>query len=177
MLSTVDIMPTLLEIAGAEYPQQYQGRTLATVQGRSILPLLTGATDAVRGEADWLGWELFGNRAIRQGDWKLVYDRQYRRWELYDVKTDRTETVDLSAKHPERVKALHEMFLAYCKRANVLPLGAARKKKRKPKRVTRSSRATPMCWIRGSRLAFGPWALWAGLSRHPNLRSTILQMC
>ena len=46
---------------------------LAPLTGKTFRPLLAGTAESVRTEKDWLGWELFGNRAIRQGDWKLLY--------------------------------------------------------------------------------------------------------
>ncbi len=47
-----------------------------------------------------------GNRAVRQGKWKLVWDVEVKRWELYDVQADRTETQDQVAKLPDKVKEL-----------------------------------------------------------------------
>ena len=53
-----------------------------------------------------LSWELFGNRAIRQGDWKLVWGASEKRWELYDLETDRSETINLAEKFPNRVATM-----------------------------------------------------------------------
>jgi arylsulfatase len=49
---------------------------------------------------------LYGNRAIRQGDWKLVWGASEKKWELYDLKSDRSETKNLAAKFPERVTTM-----------------------------------------------------------------------
>src|SRR6185295_12975525 len=73
----IDLMPTLLEIAGASYPAEYKGRAIHPVEGRSLTPVLQGGT---RPTAVY-GWEHEGNRAIRDGDWKLVSRFGYG-WEL-----------------------------------------------------------------------------------------------
>ena len=72
-LHVTDLVPTLLDFAGAEHPSKNQGSKLTPLTGKTFRPLLAGTTESVRTEEDWLGWELFGNRAIRQGDWKLLY--------------------------------------------------------------------------------------------------------
>jgi hypothetical protein len=73
-------------------------------RGRSLLPILRGQAPGRRSMA--LGWELHGSRALRDGDWKLLWDAGEKRWELYDLATDRTETIDVAEKHPERVRAM-----------------------------------------------------------------------
>ncbi|QDU98234.1 arylsulfatase [Lignipirellula cremea] len=96
----IDIMPTLLELAGAKYPQQFQGNAILPAEGKSLLPILQGKQ---REPHDSLCWALTGNRAIRQGDWKLCWGASDKRWELYNLAEDRTETNDLAAKFPDRV--------------------------------------------------------------------------
>jgi arylsulfatase len=100
----VDFLPTLLEIAGSRYPDKNNGQTLPAMEGRSLLPILRGQAPGRRSMA--LGWELHGSRALRDGDWKLLWDAGEKRWELYDLATDRTETIDVAEKHPERVRAM-----------------------------------------------------------------------
>jgi arylsulfatase len=55
------------------------------------------------------------------GDWKLVAKGPAGKWELYDIKSDRTESNDLAAKHPEKVKELAAMWEAWATRSKVLP--------------------------------------------------------
>ena len=118
----IDVMPTVLEAAGAAYPETFEGRAVTSVAGISLLP-------ALRGEPlkrDTLFWEHTGNRAVRAGDWKLVsaYDAEADRpgpWELYDLTTDRTELHNLAAAHPERVAALAAAYDAWAERVGVLP--------------------------------------------------------
>jgi arylsulfatase len=70
VLHVMDITPTLLELAGIQ-PAPTEG--VASIQGKSMVPLLAGKHKQIRTDSDWVGWELFGNRAIRQGAWKLLY--------------------------------------------------------------------------------------------------------
>ena len=99
----VDFMPTLTDLAGASYPTTFGGEAILPFEGKSLLPILRGSQ---RQPHETLCWALFSNRAIRQGDWKLVWGASDKRWELYDLAGDRTETHDLAAKHPERVKQM-----------------------------------------------------------------------
>jgi arylsulfatase A-like enzyme len=108
---------------------------ILNVNGLSVRvpPTLEGVTlrPAFRGRslrrAQPLFWEHESNRAIRDGKWKLVA-KEKQPWELYDMKADRTETNDLSARHPERVRKLAAQWDAWAARANVLPLGTWRAK-------------------------------------------------
>src|SRR5262249_1700494 len=97
----VDLMPTLVELAGGQYPTSVNGKAVPPMEGQSLIPVLRGESLAPRKLP--LGWELFGNRAIRDGDWKLLWNAGDKVWELYDLSTDRAETVDLAEKNPERV--------------------------------------------------------------------------
>jgi arylsulfatase len=98
----MDVMPTLVELAGAEYPAERDGRPLLAPEGRSLAPLLRGET---REGHEVLFWEHEGGRAVREGDWKLAAlpDED---WELFDLSRDRSESRDLSGRHPERVAHL-----------------------------------------------------------------------
>jgi len=70
-------------------------------------------------------WEHEGNRAVRDGRWKLVA-KENQPWELYDIKADRTEMNNLAGKHGHKVKELSAKWDAWASRANVLPPGAWR---------------------------------------------------
>lgn len=118
-----DLMPTLLEIAGADYPQTLDGHKLPPLIGKSWVPLLAGQVESPRTEQDYLAWELFGNRAVRQGEWKLRW--QYKplgkeQWELFNLAGDPAERNDLAAEHPERVKALAALWDRYVQENNVI---------------------------------------------------------
>jgi len=105
----MDIMPTCLELAGAAYPDEYQGHKLTAVRGKSLLPILKADTREPHGS---LFFEHEGGRAIRQGDWKLVA-LSNGPWRLYDLKADRTETHDLAAQHSGRVLQMEQDWKAW----------------------------------------------------------------
>jgi arylsulfatase len=120
MTTVMDVLPTILELAEIEhpYPQSFQGREVLPLRGASMLPALSGDSVTVHSEDYVMGWELFGHRAIRQGDWKIVWDEaaypekphdadvKKDSWRLYNLANDSSEQVDLSQQQPERLKAL-----------------------------------------------------------------------
>jgi arylsulfatase A-like enzyme len=124
VLHVSDIVPTVLKVAGTSHPSQQAGSALAPITGKSWAPLLTGDVEAVRTEQDWIGWELFGNRAIRQGDWKLLYLLKGAggpgEWQLYNLRNDPAELRDLSEQQPERVKAMLALWDEYVKTNGVI---------------------------------------------------------
>jgi arylsulfatase len=125
VMHVADFMPTLLEVAGTSYPKTMGGKELHPLIGKSWGPMLAGQVDSVRTDKDYLAWEIFGNRAVRQGDWKLRWQwKPYGTgdWELYDLKADPAERSDLAAKQPDKLKAMIALWDDYA-RANhvVLP--------------------------------------------------------
>jgi arylsulfatase len=117
VLHVMDILPTFLESAGVKHPSEEAGSKVARPKGKSMWPLLTGHEESTRTDAEWIGGELFGNRMIRQGDWKLLYllpsvggkgD-----WELFNLKHDPAEMSDLSAEEPEKRAAMIRLWDEY----------------------------------------------------------------
>ena len=108
----VDIMPTVIELAGAKYPQQRDGEKVLALEGVSLVSALQG--EPQRGDHP-IFWEFSGNHAVRAGNWKLVAERS-KEWELYDLSRDRSETRDLSAEMPGRVKKLAGLYDNWAKR-------------------------------------------------------------
>ncbi|MGB6107689.1 MAG: sulfatase-like hydrolase/transferase, partial [Mycobacterium sp.] len=115
--TVMDIAPTVLELAGAAHPgTAYRGREVEPMRGRSMLPYLSGQTDAVHDADTGTGWELFGRRAIRQGDWKALYlPAPYGpgAWQLYDLLRDPGEVHDLADSRPEKLADLLELWDRY----------------------------------------------------------------
>ena len=112
----IDLMPTVLQVAGATYPQTFHGHAIVPEEGMSLLPVIQGGPTIPRPKP--ICWEHEGNRAVRIGDWKLVaaHDEP---WKLYNVVDDRTEAHDQSAKQPEKVAELHAAYDAWVKRVGV----------------------------------------------------------
>ncbi len=114
----IDVMPTLCELAGAEYPRTYNGREILPAEGQSLVPVFLGNASQPR---DMLAWEWSKNRAIRMGDWKLVWDKLIKEWELYDLSHDRTETRDLAARRPERVEQMAAKWFEWAEEMELKP--------------------------------------------------------
>ena len=108
----VDFMPTLLEVSGAAYPQKRNGVAVLPTDGISLLPVFEGRE---RQGHKLLCWYLYGNRAVRQGKWKLVWGGNVKSWELFDMEQDRTETNDLAARYPQRVEQMEADWLRWAK--------------------------------------------------------------
>ena len=111
-----DVMATVVELAGVEYPESQGGRPILPLEGRSLLPVI---------ELDELPqrplfWEHEGNAAVRLGRWKLV--KEYPGdWELYDMLEDRTETNDIASEHPALVGDLARRYDEWAERCGVIP--------------------------------------------------------
>jgi len=123
MMHVADIMPTLLELAGVTYPKAYKGRELPPLIGKSWTRVLAGEAESPRTDQDYMAWEIFGNRAVRQGDWKLRW--QWKPWgkgdwELFNLAADPAERKDVSAVNPAMAKALLARWDEYAKANNVI---------------------------------------------------------
>lgn len=102
----IDFLPTCIDLAGASYPDQVNGRPVRPLQGKSMLPIFAGKR---RQPHEWLYFQFATNRAIRQGDFKLVAPRGGK-WELYDLAADRSELHDLIDEQPQRAAELRELW-------------------------------------------------------------------
>jgi arylsulfatase A-like enzyme len=130
----IDVMATCVDLAQAKYPAKYKDQAIKPMEGVSLAPAFGGKS---LGRSNPIFWEHEGNRAIRDGDWKLVA-KFNRPWELYNLKNDRTEMHDLSVKMPEVAKKLEAKWDEYAARANVLPLGGFKGKQATVNRKQRS---------------------------------------
>ena len=117
----IDLMATCVDITGAKYPAEWIGKKILPMEGVSLRPLLAAsAGNPASLPPRLLAWEHEGNRAIREGQWKLV-SLATAPWELYDMEADRVEMNDLAASQPERVKDMSAKWEVWAKRTNVLP--------------------------------------------------------
>lgn len=103
----IDVVPTVLELAGENFADTAGKRKAPPPPGRSLVPVFAKDSPIAR---DSLWWQHEGNRALRVGDWKIVAAGKESPWELYDLKSDRTETRNLAKEHPEKVKELAELW-------------------------------------------------------------------
>ena len=110
-------MATCVDVSGAKYPTEFHGQPIQPLEGRSLVPAFTGKP--IQREA--LFWEHEGNAAVRVGDWKLVRLGRGGPWELYNLKSDRTEQHNLAAEYPDRAKELATQWDAWAQRAHVIP--------------------------------------------------------
>lgn len=112
----VDFMPTLMELGDAKYPLQRDGVEVLLPEGESFLRVLTGEDDSAAEKVRTICWGLYGNRAVRQGKWKMVWGTTARKWELYNLKVDRTETTNLIGRHPNQARRMEQAWLRWAKR-------------------------------------------------------------
>jgi arylsulfatase len=118
-----DIMPTILKYAGVEHPETYGGKDVLPMQGRSMVPVLEGRADTVHDPEDIFGFELFGWRGIRVGDWKATWiDKPFGQseWELFDLSNDPGETEDLSGEKPDKIIELRNLWERYASDVGVV---------------------------------------------------------
>lgn len=112
----IDLMPTCLDVARSEYPKKRGGEETVAIDGKSLRPIFEGKE---RAGHEALFWEHEGNRAVRQGKWKLA-SRHPHGWELYDLEADRTELHDFAKEQPEKVKELTALYETWAKGAGVV---------------------------------------------------------
>lgn len=104
----MDIFPTIMDLT--------KTKTSKAVEGKSLVPILI---QSKRESQPYIAWEHFGNRAIREGDWKLVWDDEVKEWELYNVRIDRIETNNLIKKNPEKYKNLLAKYAEWAEKMQV----------------------------------------------------------
>lgn len=122
-----DITPTVLALAGVPPPgDSYDGHAIAPIEGVSLLPVLEGRATSVHPADEVFADELAAQRYVRQGPWKMTRIANSffpsaaanlpRQWQLYNIDTDRGETDDVAAEHPQEVEKLKQEWAQYAKR-------------------------------------------------------------
>lgn len=111
-----DFMPTCLELAGGIYPSHFRGNAITPHAGQSMVPVLKNEDTVIHPEPVF--WEHEGNRALREGDWKLVWSKDGP-WELFHLKDDRTEMTDLANEHPKRAAEMRRRWEGWARRTGV----------------------------------------------------------
>jgi len=99
----IDLLPTFLELAGADAAPAWKPEGAPPLPGRSLTSLFErdGALDR-----EFLYWEHLGSRALRIGDWKILASDKGDDWKLHHLGRDRGELRDLAAAEPERVETM-----------------------------------------------------------------------
>jgi len=120
-----DVLPTLLALAGTHHPgTSLKGRSVLPPQGASLLPMLSGRETQAHASDAVFAFELFGHRSVRQGDWKIVWDQAVppaqRRWQLFNLASDREEQHDLSAEQPARRDSMLALWDSYARENGVI---------------------------------------------------------
>lgn len=126
---SVDIVPTLLEVAGVEMPETYRGVKQYPLSGTSMAYTFDAKPDG-KTQKKRQYYTMFGTRGIWQDGWKAVSihppfgkgDFENDRWELYHVDEDRSESTDLSKKYPKKLAELKQAWFEEAEKNLVLPL-------------------------------------------------------
>jgi len=118
----MDIMATCLELSGAAYPETYKGNDIIPMSGKSFASVFnTGKRDL---RHDIIGFEHFREKALVTDDgWKIVQrprDGEWD-WELYNLKTDRTEMHNVAEQNPEKLKEMIMQFKEWSEKTAVVP--------------------------------------------------------
>lgn len=128
----IDIAPTVLEAAGIPEPKTVNGVVQSPIEGASLVYTFDDAKAKERHKTQY--FEIFGNRAIYHDGWvaatvhKVPWEAEPKgpleqdTWELYNVDADFSETKDLSASNPAKLKELQALFLKEADRYHVLPI-------------------------------------------------------
>lgn len=121
-----DVLPTILEVAGVERPGPvYDGREIYVPDGISMLPVLKGDVQTVRGEDQPVGYELAGSSAVFKGRYKLMQNLAPKgdgAWELFDIEADPSELANLAADMPELVVEMRTFYEEWSKDVNLVPV-------------------------------------------------------
>ena len=114
----VDVMATCVDLAGARYPGAVDGRPITPMEGVSLVPAFAGKSV---NRTKPLLFEHEGNRALRDGKWKLVAKGPQGAWELYDIDADRSEIHNLAGKHPKRLADMIAQWESMARDADMIP--------------------------------------------------------
>ncbi|EMI57097.1 arylsulfatase [Rhodopirellula sallentina] len=119
----IDVMSTVVDVTGASYPTMIRNAEVQPMEGVSLASLFTPGNSLAERT---LCYQHSGARAIQSGDWKLVLGKRFPttpKWELYNIKDDPCETVDLAPQNPERVAIMTKQWEAWAKRTTALAPG------------------------------------------------------
>lgn len=123
-MTVMDILPTFMELAETPLPgAEYKGRSIHPPKGVSLLPVLSGESERTHPQDQLFGWELFGHRGIRQGDWKIVWDADMgdaAQWQLFNLAEDPSEQNNLADTQPQRLAEMIGLWDRYAAENQVI---------------------------------------------------------
>ena len=111
----MDVLPTILKLAGASYPKTINGLDTDSPDGKDLMPMILGTTKSIH---DTLYWEHEGGKAIRAGDWKMSALKNSE-WELFDLSKDRNESTNLAGQFAEKVSQLNASWQRWALRMKI----------------------------------------------------------
>ncbi|MBI9072965.1 MAG: sulfatase-like hydrolase/transferase [Melioribacteraceae bacterium] len=112
----IDIMATCLDLAGLNYPQQFNENAITPLEGISLFPLFQGQQG---NEHDAIYFEHVGNAGMIKGDWKISLHKRVKKWELYNLANDRCELHDLADVHPGELNSMGTSWLNWAEKVGV----------------------------------------------------------
>lgn len=131
----IDVMPTLLEVIGIRQPTSVNGHIQKPIEGTSMAYTFADDATGTPSRHDKQYFEMMGNRAMYHDGWiaccrhgRLPWETSGTfsfdddRWELYDIASDFSESVDLAEQRPDKLAELQDMFQAEAAKYNVLPI-------------------------------------------------------
>jgi len=131
----IDVVPTILEVVGIAEPAMVNGVAQKPIEGVSMAYTFDRANAEAPSARTTQYFEMLGNRGLYHEGWMAscrhgrlpwisrgTSDFAADRWELYDIEEDFSQSQDLAAVHPEKLRRLQERFLVEAGRHDVLPL-------------------------------------------------------
>jgi arylsulfatase len=118
-----DVMPTILELAQTEHPENYRGRKVERMRGRSLAGVTSGSQEDTYARDTLIGGEMMNGKWMRKGDYKAVLVAKPfgpGSWRLYDTVKDPGETADLSTEQPVILEELRAAWDRYAKDVGVI---------------------------------------------------------
>lgn len=103
----MDFMATILDVTNADYPSEHNGSTVSAQRGTSLLPAFDNESIE---RSEPLYWEWNNGQAMRQGNWKIVREKNSMPWELYDLGSDPIESIDLGTERPALVASMDSSY-------------------------------------------------------------------
>lgn len=121
-----DVTPTILALAGVTHPSTFNGHPIAPLEGLSMVPFLNGQSPTVHQADEVIGWEQWGQRAVRIGNLKGLYEAEPGpkppHWQVYDLGADPGENTDLGANNPHERNLFEQLWNVYASQNQVIPV-------------------------------------------------------